>query len=155
MCVHRYSRRQRYAVVHIKGKRLSGFFASHKRYFKYCLRMADRPRLLPLAKEATPTSLGQLLRLEVSDHNGCCWPRFQTPSSCHYGSLEPAVSSHRPIWHRGFVSRGGSAIRHSITKTLPAGAGVPGDLAQAGRIFVFECRKADPPRLTKPRCQMG
>ena len=38
---------------------------------------------------------------------------FNTPSSCHYGSLDPAVSSLRPIWHRVFVSRGGSAIRQS------------------------------------------
>ena len=58
---------------------------------------------------------------------------FNTPSSCHYGSLEPAVSSLRPIWHRVFVSRGG--ISHPIngnTKILPAFAGVPGVLAPVG-----------------------
>jgi len=51
---------------------------------------------------------------------------FNTPSSCHYGSLEPAAFHFDPF---GTEFREPGRISHPITKSLPACAGVPGDLA--------------------------
>jgi hypothetical protein len=54
-----------------------------------------------LEKEATPTSLRQTLRPDLSAAlNGCCWPRSIRPPHATPEAFEPAVSSLRPIWHR-------------------------------------------------------
>ena len=100
--------------------------SKHESKTTLCAGWLTDPGCSLLSKEATPTSQ----RATPSGLSERCFQRVllatfsNTPSSCHYGSLEPAVSSLRPIWHRVFVSRGGSAIR--ITKILPAFAGVPG-----------------------------
>src|SRR5215211_297278 len=98
--------------------------------------MAELPRLLPFVKEATSTSLGQPLRLEVSDAStGVAGHVFNTPSSCHYGSLAPAAFHFDPF---GTEFREPGRISHPITKSLPACAGVPGDLAP---VWISPCRR--------------